>query len=84
MKPIEFEHQNTVYAKDQPQYQPLPALKIDSENGEVISCWSLSFKERIKVLFTGKIWMSLMCFNNPLTPSYLSVNRDEVFIVNEE
>ena len=84
MKPIEFEHQNTVYGKDQPQYQQLPALKIDSENGEVISCWSLSFKERVKVLFTGKIWMSLMCFDNPLTPSYLSVNRDEVFIVNEE
>jgi len=28
MKPVEFEHQNIVFAKDQPEYQPLPALRI--------------------------------------------------------
>jgi len=79
MKPIEFKHQNVAFAKNQPEYENLPALKIDSSEGEVISCWKLSFKERIKVLFTGKIWMSLMSFNKPLTPSYLSVNRKEVY-----
>jgi hypothetical protein len=79
MKPIEFEHQNTVYAKDQPEYQPLPALKIDGPTGEIISCWKLSFKERIKILFTGKVWLSLMSFNNPLTPSYLSVDRKDLY-----
>ena len=36
-------------AKDKPGYQPLPALKIDSPEGEVISCWKMSFKERLKV-----------------------------------
>ena len=79
MKPIEFKQQNVIFAKDQAEYQPLPALRITSLKGEVISCWGLSFKERIKVLFTGKIWMSLMSFNKPLTPSYLSVNRKEVY-----
>ena len=54
MKPIEFKHQNTVFAKDQPEYEKLPALKIDSSTGEVISCWGLTFKERIKVLLFGK------------------------------
>ena len=53
MKPIEFKHQNIVFAKDQPEYQPLPALKFESSNGEVVSCWKLSFKERIKIVFTG-------------------------------
>ena len=71
MKPVEFKHQNVVFAKDQPEYQPLPALKLDSPEGEVISCWRMSFKERIKVLFTGKVWVSLMSFNKPLTPSFL-------------
>lgn len=79
MKGIEFKHQNVVFAKDQPEYLPLPALKIDSPNGEVVTCWKMSFKERIKVLFTGKVWMSLMMFDKPLTPSYLSVNRKEVY-----
>ena len=79
MKAVNFKHQNVVYAKDQPEYLPLPALKIESEYGEVISCWRLSFWERIKVLFTGKIWLSLMSFNQPLTPSMMSVNRKEIY-----
>ena len=79
MKPVEFKHQNIVFAKDQPEYQPLPALKIESQTGEVISCWKLSFKERIQVLFFGRVWLSLMSFNKPLTPSYLAVNRKEVY-----
>lgn len=79
MKAIEFKHQNIVFAKDQPEYLPLPALKIDSPEGEVVSCWRLSFRERIKVVFTGRVWMSLMSFNKPLTPSFLAVNRKEVY-----
>jgi len=79
MKPVEFKHQNIVFAKDQPEYQPLSALKIDAPTGEVISCWKLTFKERLKVLVFGRVWMSLMSFNKPLTPSYLAVNRKEVF-----
>ena len=79
MKPVEFKHQNIVFAKDQPEYQPLPALRIDSPEGEVVSCWRLSLKERLKVLVFGRVWMSLMSFNKPLTPSYLAVDRKDVF-----
>ena len=79
MKAVNFKHQNAVYAKDQPEYLSLPALKIESEYGEVISCWRLSFCERIKVLFTGRVWLSLMSFNKPLTPSMMSVNRKEIY-----
>jgi hypothetical protein len=84
MKPVEFKHQNTVFAKDQPEYQPLPALKIDGPEGHVVSCWKMSFRERIKVLITGKVWLSLMSFNHPLTPSYLAVDRKEVYSVPED
>lgn len=79
MKPVEFKHQNVVFAKDQPEYQPLPALRIESPTGEVVSCWKLSFKERVKIVFTGRVWLSLMSFNKPLTPSFLAVNRKEVY-----
>lgn len=75
MKPIEFPEQNIVFAKDQPEYLPLPAHKADSQQGEVISCWQLSFKERIKILFTGKLWISLMTFNKPLTPMLPTTNK---------
>lgn len=79
MKAIKFKHQNSEYAKDQPEYQVLPALKLDTPEGEVISCWKLSYKERLIIIFTGRIWLSLMSFNKPLTPSYMSVNRKDVY-----
>jgi hypothetical protein len=79
MKPVEFKHQNIVFAKDQPEYQPLPALKLDTPTGEVISCWKLTARERFKIIFTGRIWLSLMSFNKPLTPSFIAVNRKDVY-----
>ena len=79
MKPVNFKYQNTVFAKDQPEYLPLPSLKLEGEKGNVISCWKLSFIERLRILFLGRIWLDLMSFNKPLTPSFLSTNRKEVF-----
>ena len=64
MKPVEFKHQNIVFAKDQPEYQPLPALRIDSPTGEVVSCWRLSFKERIKVLVFARMLFVHFCKHN--------------------
>lgn len=84
MKPVEFKHQNMVFAKDQPEYQPLPALKLDSPQGEVIACWKMDWKERLKVLITGKVWVNLLSFNKPLTPSYVTVHRKEVFSAPED
>lgn len=79
MKPTTFKHQNIVFAKDQPEYQPLPALKLDTPEGEVISCWKMNWKERIKVVITGRVWLSLLSFNKPLTPSIISVNRRDIY-----
>ena len=73
MKPIEFKEQTCVYAKDQPQYIPLPVHK--TEDGTLTSCWKLSLKERVKVLFTGKLWWSVLTFNQPLQPQRPSVDK---------
>jgi len=78
MKPIEFKGQTDIYAKNQPQYGNLPVRKYS--DGQCISCWKLSFFERVKVLFQGKIWLNLHSFNKPLTPSYLTVKKKEVII----
>ena len=84
MKSVEFKQQNVVFAKDQPEYTPLPALKIDGPEGYVVSCWKMSLKERIKVLFCGRVWLILMSFNKPLTPSFMSVNRKDVYELTTE
>jgi len=79
MKPVEFKEQNVIYAKDQPEYLPLPARRCDDTDGvPVISCWKLNFFERIRILFVGKIWMMLLSFGRPLTPSRLSTKKWEV------
>ena len=87
MKAKDFKHQNVVFAKDQPEYHPLPALKIQvprlelkDPSGHVVFCMGLSFYERVKILFTGRIWVSLMTFG-ALTPSYHSVNRKDVYSI---
>jgi len=78
MEPVEFEEHNVIYAKDQPEYRPLPALKLQEEEGRVISCWRLGFWERIKLLFTGRLWVCLMTFNRPLTPSFFTVHKSDL------
>ena len=79
MKALEFKEQNVVYAKDQPEYLPLPGHKVDEPEGRFIFCQGLSFTERIRVLITGKIWVSLMTFNKPLTPSHFTTKKSDYF-----
>lgn len=46
MRAIEFPEVNEVYAKDQPQYNPLPVFKRERDpNGMVVSKWQLSDEE---------------------------------------
>ena len=73
MKPIEFKEQNITIAKDQPEYIPLPSHR--TPEGEVISCWGLTIKERLKVLLTGRIWISILTFNSKLQPQRLQVKN---------
>lgn len=80
MKPIEFKEQNVVYAKNQKEYLPLPAFKASTPEGEVVSCWKLSFIERIRILFTGVLWSSLMSFNKPLTPTFFTTKKSDVLV----
>ena len=80
MKPIKFPEQNVVFAEDQPQYQNLPAFQEEGGNGNVISCWEFTFRERVKILFGANFWVSLMMFGKPLTPSFFTVKKSEVLI----
>ena len=64
----------TVYAKNQPPYIPLPTVLCDGPEGMVISRWKLSLCERLKVLFFGNIWLRLLTFGKPLQPIALEVD----------
>ena len=70
MKPLDFKGANTIIAKDQPEYLPLPAKVA---GGIVTTCWGMTFKERFRVFFTGRVWLQQMTFNQPLQPQKVTV-----------
>ena len=71
MQPITFAESNTVFAENQPEYIPLPAYS--GEDGEVITCWRLSWSERLMLFVTGRVWLRMLTFNQSLQPVVLEV-----------
>lgn len=59
------------FAKDQPQYFPLPA-SIDSD-GVVQTEWELTEEELEQLLQGGRIRLTILTFNGPLQPVKLEV-----------
>jgi hypothetical protein len=66
MKPIDFPEKNVIFGRNQPEYLPLPAYR--RVNGEVTTCWKLSWREVLRLLFTRKLWLRQLTFNKPLQP----------------
>ncbi len=73
MKPVEFKEMTCVYAKDQPEYISLPVHK--SKDGTLTSCWKLTLYERLQILFTGRVWCSVLTFNTPLQPQKFTIKK---------
>lgn len=79
MKSIKFKECNVEIAKDQEEYNTLYAYM----DGEVtVSCYKLSFKERLKILFSGELWLGQANFGNPLQPQLPSVYKETFFQLN--
>lgn len=66
----------TIFAKDQREYIPLPALRFN--DGLVVTRWELSWKERFRIFFGGSVFLGLLTFNRPLQPVKLSTSIHEV------
>lgn len=81
MKPITFPEVNTVFAVDQPEYQPLPSHK--NSVGDVTTCWELTDEEIEKLKETKCIYLSVKTFNKLLQPQLLSLDKEEVIFLEE-
>lgn len=74
MRPISPDvpgHTEVVFAKDQPPYQPLPAVVTPHEltaGYQVLSRWTLSDVERLRIARGEDIYLSQINFGTPLTP----------------
>ena len=76
MIPKDFKEKNVVLGNEQPEYLSLPAFKNE---GDVITCWNLSFKERLRILFKGEIWLHVLTFNNSFPPIFLTTLKEDIF-----
>ncbi len=72
MKPIEFPEQNVVFAKDQLEYNPLPAHRTEDRESAVTSCWELSDEDLAEITKTRRIYVTLLTFRHPLQPIRIS------------
>ncbi len=74
MIPIKHKFCTTVFAEGQPEYLQLPAWVGPEPEKRVVTCWKLSWFERLKVLFTGRLWFSQLTFGQPLQPQLPEVD----------
>jgi len=73
MKPIPFKQRNAEIGGSQAEYQTLPAFM--DQDGLVVSCWSLTLWERIKVALGFPIWLHVLTFNRPFQPVVLDIRN---------
>lgn len=85
MKPVSpvipnADAEEVVYAKDQPEYQPLPSVRL-ADGRDTHARWALSDEEKIAIAEQGYIYLEILTFNRPLQPLRLSIDVPEEFSV---
>lgn len=61
MKPIKFNQANKNLLKPNSMTEEeCSSLWVYTDGNQCISCWKMNWKQRIKALFFGKVWLSVM------------------------
>ena len=61
-------HDHVVLAEHQPQYQPLPIVRILGPEGRVISKWTLTDEERMAIAAGADLFIEQLTFNEYFQP----------------
>lgn len=83
MKAIEFKGFNQTFGLNSKVFPKMPAYQ--SADGNVVTCWKMSFAQKMLVLFTGKVWVytvtqkaNLQYFKLTPTRPFKRINRKNV------
>lgn len=61
MKPIDFPQSTKVLQRPSTMAESeCQSLHVWNDGNQCVSCWKATFKERIKILFTGKVWLGVL------------------------
>jgi hypothetical protein len=78
MKPIDFPQSTKVLQKPSSMTEKeCSLLPVWSDGEKCVSCWKPSFIERLKILFTGKVWIGVLSGN---TQPPIFVSGEHVFV----
>jgi hypothetical protein len=74
-----FEEHELTYGKDQPEYMPLPALRVNVEGDDgIVTRWRPSWRERLRLIFGGDVFLYVKTFGGRLQPVMLKIEKPEV------
>lgn len=71
-----LEHEEIIYAKDQPQYVPIRILLSKTPEGCALSRWTLTPEQRAAVAAGNDIFLEILTFGVSLAPMRMSVRDD--------
>lgn len=75
MIPIEFKEQTKVLNKPESMTdEECSSLPVFNDGKQCISCWQLTFRERLKALLGGKIWLGILSGASQ-PPVWMSVEK---------
>lgn len=57
-----------IFGAAQPDYIPLPAIRVDGSEGEVITRWELSDEDRARLAAGGSVYLRIWTFGLSLQP----------------
>ena len=61
MKPVKFPEANKNLLKPQNMSEKeCGSLWVFNDGNQCISCWKMTWKQRIKAIFWGRVWLSVM------------------------
>ena len=70
-------HDQITFASDQPEYFPLPAIRLENREGEVITRWKPDADDLAALNNGESIYLHQWMFGRPLTPVMLHVATPE-------
>ena len=62
-------------ARYKPEYRTLPAVRVGEDT--IVTRWRMSWRERLRVLATGNIYLWIMHYGKPIQPVLLEACKPE-------
>jgi hypothetical protein len=70
-----YEKSEIIFAKDQPEYLPLPALRLTGPQTPILSRWKLDDEERARIARGADILLTQMIFDGLYNPIQMEVSE---------